>query len=192
MTNQHCHNTLTGGSDSTLKYTKCKGCLPNGAFYENLRFGLVYRGLSPQQQPGSYQDGEMMMMKSVFSGGGNRSTRRKPDQEDPEEYPVENLPGNIWPIDGPKSLKFSSITTRCRYHRHAFGRRDSGVAFCPLVAQEGGCCIHRVSIYFYYSVCVCPGCLVVRMVDYGLTRIAVHFLSQFYSATKGRHLLFTR
>ena len=27
--------------------------------------GLVYRGLTPQQQPGSYQGGEMMM-KSVF------------------------------------------------------------------------------------------------------------------------------
>ena len=29
-------------------------------------FGLVYWGLMPQQQPGSYQGGEMMMMKSVF------------------------------------------------------------------------------------------------------------------------------
>ena len=30
-------------------------------------FGLlVYWGLTPQQQPGSYQGGEMMMMKSVF------------------------------------------------------------------------------------------------------------------------------
>ena len=29
------------------------------------RFGLVYWGLTPQQQPGSYQGGEMMM-KSVF------------------------------------------------------------------------------------------------------------------------------
>ena len=28
--------------------------------------GLVYWGLTPQQQPGSYQGGEMMMMKSVF------------------------------------------------------------------------------------------------------------------------------
>ena len=27
---------------------------------------LVYWGLTPQQQPGSYQGGEMMMMKSVF------------------------------------------------------------------------------------------------------------------------------
>ena len=31
-------------------------------------FGLVYRGLTPQQQPGSYQGGEMMMMKSVSVG----------------------------------------------------------------------------------------------------------------------------
>ena len=33
------------------------------------RYGLfvfVYLGLTPQQQPGSYQGGEMMMMKSVF------------------------------------------------------------------------------------------------------------------------------
>ena len=29
-------------------------------------FGLVYWGLTPPQQPGSYQGGEMMMMKSVF------------------------------------------------------------------------------------------------------------------------------
>ena len=33
----------------------------------NTRFGLVYWGLTPQQQPGSYQGGEMMMMMtSVF------------------------------------------------------------------------------------------------------------------------------
>ena len=30
------------------------------------RDGLVYWGLTPQQQPGSYQGGEMMMMKSVI------------------------------------------------------------------------------------------------------------------------------
>ena len=30
------------------------------------KFRLVYWGLMPQQQPGSYQGGEMMMMKSVF------------------------------------------------------------------------------------------------------------------------------
>ena len=29
-------------------------------------FGLVYWGLTPQQQPGSYQGGEMMTMKSVI------------------------------------------------------------------------------------------------------------------------------
>ena len=27
---------------------------------------MVYWGVTPQQQPGSYQGGEMMMMKSVF------------------------------------------------------------------------------------------------------------------------------
>ena len=43
-------------------------------------FGLVYWGLTPQQQPGSYQGGEMMM-KSVFlveetgvPGGNHRPT----------------------------------------------------------------------------------------------------------------------
>ena len=33
---------------------------------ERYRFGLVYWGLTPQQQPASYQGGEMMMMKSVI------------------------------------------------------------------------------------------------------------------------------
>ena len=57
-------------------YTEC--------FYKNdtIRcFGLVYWGLTPQQQPGSYQGGEMMMMKSVFlveetglPGGNHRPT----------------------------------------------------------------------------------------------------------------------
>ena len=31
-----------------------------------MRDSLVYWGLTPQQQPGSYQGGEMMMIKSVF------------------------------------------------------------------------------------------------------------------------------
>ena len=44
-------------------------------------FGLVYWGLTPQQQPGSYQGGEMMMMKSVFWW-------RKP------EYPEETT--DLW------------------------------------------------------------------------------------------------
>ena len=34
-------------------------------YYDLALFGLVYWGLTPQQQPGSYQGGEMMM-KSVF------------------------------------------------------------------------------------------------------------------------------
>ena len=34
-------------------------------------FGLVYWGLTPQQQPGSYQCGEMMMMKSVSVEAGD-------------------------------------------------------------------------------------------------------------------------
>ena len=39
--------------------------LPIGRKYSQdftLGFGLVYWGLTPQQQPGSYQGGEMMMM----------------------------------------------------------------------------------------------------------------------------------
>ena len=41
---------------------------------------MVYWGLTPQQQPGSYQGGEMMMMKSVLveetgvPGGNHRPT----------------------------------------------------------------------------------------------------------------------
>ena len=46
----------------------------------------------------------MKIFGFVWCIGVYRGTPRKPDQEDPEEYPVENLPGNIWPIDGPKSL----------------------------------------------------------------------------------------
>ena len=50
-----------------------------------ISFGLVYWGLTPQQQPGSYQGGEMMMMKSVFWW-------RKP------EYPGNHRPtaSNWW------------------------------------------------------------------------------------------------
>ena len=42
-------------------------CSQDGVYIDKLpaRFGLVYWGLTPQQQPGSYQGGEMMMMKSV-------------------------------------------------------------------------------------------------------------------------------
>ena len=64
------------------------------AIFVKVWLGLVYWSLTPQQQPGSYQGGEMMM-KSVFwwrkpeypeeTGvpRGNRSTQRKP------EYPEE-------------------------------------------------------------------------------------------------------
>ena len=45
--------------------------------------GLVYWGLTPQQQPGSYQSGEMMM-KSVFWW-------RKP------EHPEETAVGRWFP-----------------------------------------------------------------------------------------------
>ena len=62
-------NRSTDTGRDTLRWSKLA----------NIRNGLVYWGLyMPQQQPGSYQRGEMRMMKSVFSGGGNRSTRRKP------------------------------------------------------------------------------------------------------------------
>ena len=44
-------------------------------------FGLVYWGLTPQQQPGSYQGGEMMMKSGFFMveeigvpGGNHRPT----------------------------------------------------------------------------------------------------------------------
>ena len=32
-----------------------------------IQFGLVYWGLTPQQQPGSYQGGEMMMMMLLMT-----------------------------------------------------------------------------------------------------------------------------
>ena len=99
----------------------------------------------------------MMMMKSIFPGIGNRSTRRKPDQEDPEEYPVENLPGNIWPIDGPKSLNVSSITTRCRYHQYALGRRDSAVWRSALWWHRREAASRDVIIRSLLSVTSCPG-----------------------------------
>ena len=36
------------------------------SFNRTFTFSLGYWGLTPQQQPGSYQGGEMMMMKSVI------------------------------------------------------------------------------------------------------------------------------
>ena len=49
---------LNKGRVASLVYVSC-------LWYVN---GLVeiYWGLTPQQQPGSYQGGEMMMMKSIF------------------------------------------------------------------------------------------------------------------------------
>ena len=41
-------------------------CLQLTAWSGVIREVLVYWGVTPQQQPGSYQGGEMMMMKSVF------------------------------------------------------------------------------------------------------------------------------
>ena len=67
----------SGNTDGPEKEIEC-GCIGATANPGQDQVGLVwFRGLTPQQQPGSYQGGEMMM-KSVFSGGGNRSTRRKP------------------------------------------------------------------------------------------------------------------
>ena len=56
-------------------------------------FSLVYWGLTPQQQPGSYQGGEMMMMKSVF-------WRRKP------EYPEETTDLRQFVNNGCNFMKF--------------------------------------------------------------------------------------
>ena len=44
----------------------CTGAFKNVAARSQGLVGLVYWGLTPQKQPGSYQGGEMMMMKSVF------------------------------------------------------------------------------------------------------------------------------
>ena len=51
--------------------------------------GLVYKGLTPQQQPGSYQGGKMMMMKSVFWW-------RKPEYpEETTDQLFSNRPGHV-------------------------------------------------------------------------------------------------
>ena len=64
---------------------------------------LVYWGLTPQQQPGSYQGGEMMMMKSVFWW-------RKP------EYPEETTDlrqvtdETIFQLSFPKSTRVNQVS----------------------------------------------------------------------------------
>ena len=55
--------SLCGGN--ALLYTKDFGSHWKHFIQGPTRLGLVYWGLTPQQQPGSYQGGEMMMMKSV-------------------------------------------------------------------------------------------------------------------------------
>ena len=63
----HTENRLLHSSRSIRVYSYAiraeNGASGVSTLYE--RF-LVYWGLTPQQQPGSYQGGEMMMMKSVF------------------------------------------------------------------------------------------------------------------------------
>ena len=59
--------TRPSGYSSVTLPTNPAPSYDSGVGYTNstLHFGLVYWGLTPQQQPGSYQGGEMMM-KSVF------------------------------------------------------------------------------------------------------------------------------
>ena len=57
---------------------------------------LVYWGLTSQQQPGSYQGSEMVMMKNQFSGGGNRSTRNKPPTYGKRVKLVKLPPNSEW------------------------------------------------------------------------------------------------
>ena len=64
---------------------------------------LVYWGLTPQQQPGSYQGGEMMMMKSVFYW-------RKP------EYPEETT-----------DLRQADPRVRRRTNRPSMGESERAV-----------------------------------------------------------------
>ena len=71
-------HAFTSPDANILRVCVCVCVWVGGVGGSILQVLLVYLGLTPQQQPGSYQGGEMMMMKSIFSGGGNRSTRRKP------------------------------------------------------------------------------------------------------------------
>ena len=58
----HVQPTTSGTLDRPI-YRLVQG--QHGADVTMVWFGLVYWGVTPQQQPGSYQGGEMMMMKSV-------------------------------------------------------------------------------------------------------------------------------
>ena len=68
-----------GGSAERDRTSPFSNRTINGS-YGDIGISLVYWGLTPQQQPGSYQGGEMMM-KSVFlveetgvPGGNHRPT----------------------------------------------------------------------------------------------------------------------
>ena len=57
--------TLTSQWNTWAETQMKKSPVPHW-YYNTARFGLVYWGVTPQQQPGAYQGGEMMMMKSVI------------------------------------------------------------------------------------------------------------------------------
>ena len=67
---------------ASTNYIPVPQIILNEVFSFDKQFGLVYWSLTPQQQPGSYQGGEMIMMKSVFflveetgvPGGNHRPT----------------------------------------------------------------------------------------------------------------------
>ena len=93
---------------------------------------LVYWGLTPQQHPGSYQGGEMMMMKSVIWW-------RKP------EYPEETT--DLWHVTDETFHTYGL----CPVRGLNLGRR--GVKQSELRRDESGALAHRVtvlSVWVYY------------------------------------------
>ena len=91
----------------------------------NKWFGLVYWGLTPQQPPGSYQGGEMMMMKSVIWW-------RKP------EYPEETT--DLRQVTDEAFHTYGL----CPVRGLNWGR--SGVKQSELRREESGALAHRATV----------------------------------------------
>ena len=90
-------------------------CAGMNGHSESLSFGLlVYWGLTPQQQPGSYQGGDMMM-KSVFWW-------RKPEypEETTDLRQVTDAVGRWFPPGTPQAYGISyTVNSRQYYNRRA-------------------------------------------------------------------------
>ena len=95
----------------------------NPRMMKSFRFGSVHWGLTPQQQPGSYQGGEMMM-KSVFWW-------RKP------EYPEETT--DLRQVTDETSHTYSLCPVR------GLNSGRSGVKQSELRRDESGALAHRAT-----------------------------------------------